>query len=298
MSHCCSVCSKTVEAGLHVIRLECKHWVHTKCIDSKNPDFETCSRCKGQIGELQDPGSYNGHDYVQNPVAPYKIQKMWKSEPYCWLREHRPIDWIVNDRGYGLHRLIASGVTMDDFLTNGYEWEQLRRFPDMQKRPHQALMALGCNAEHFRDYGGNIGVDGKALIDYYGFHFPPNGSPATVAGGKNQLKWTINDLKPFGMTMQNLLDAGMEYVEQYAHLEIKNEDEQALGVTDELFNRLKVKATPAVPTVPTGPTLPTVPPLLTPITIPTGQQVVYIHLPQVNSTLPSVRRRTHALKKN
>jgi hypothetical protein len=293
MSHYCSVCAKTVEAGLHTIRLECKCWVHTKCLDNDNPDFEKCARCKGQIGELRDPGSYNGHDYVQNPVAPYRIQKLWKSEPFCWLREHKPLDWIVNDRGYGLHRLIASGVTIDDLFTNGYDWDQLRRFPDVQKRCHQSLMALGCNAEHFRDFGTPGTIDGKSLVDYYGFHFPPNGGKATVAGGKNQLKWTIADLHPFGITMQNLLDAGMEYVEQYAHLEIKDEDEPKIGVTDALFDRLKVFSAPALKTTETLPT---------PQIGPTGQsgkynpEVIYIHLSPTGNLPP--RRRAHALKKN
>ena len=45
----CPVCRTTVPPGLHGIRLECSHWVHTKCLSKKDPDFEKCAACKGDV---------------------------------------------------------------------------------------------------------------------------------------------------------------------------------------------------------------------------------------------------------
>ena len=43
----CPSCRKTVPAGMHGIRLECSHWVHTKCLDKK----PTCQDCRLQVPE-------------------------------------------------------------------------------------------------------------------------------------------------------------------------------------------------------------------------------------------------------
>lgn len=235
----CPACRKPVQAGLLGMRLECGHWVHTGCMDKQNPDFDQCMACRGDVDlTASEPLSYEGHDYVETPVdrSPYWFSGRSKAEPFTWLREQKPLKWIIEEKQYGLQRLLHAGVSIDDFLNNGYRWSDLKAFRDMSTRGKDALFALGTNAEHFRGSLGvepvkELGITGKDLVELFGFVFPETAQPLEVVGGKNDRPWKASELVELGMKMVDLEGAGLEYVEQLNHLEPSAADKRALGIT-------------------------------------------------------------------
>ena len=247
----CPSCRKTVPPGMYGIRLECSHWVHTKCLDKKEPDFEKCAACKGDVDlnvpmvDAEEPTCIDGRDYVLEPVESDSYFTSKRGEPFSWLAQKKPIEWMIHNQGYGLQRMLQAGVKLDDFVKNGYTWEDLKVFRDFSNkdnlpRARDALFALRCNAEHFRDYShllgsaiSDLGINGRHLVELYGFYFPTEGQPLSVVGGKNEKYWSANQLTQLGMKMEDLFGAGMETLDQYAHLEPTDADEKKLGTTDE-----------------------------------------------------------------
>ena len=247
----CPKCRKIVPQGLHGIRLECGHSMHTKCLDKLNPDFAQCSACKGEVDlsvplvDANEPTTYNGRDYVLDPLPKAsdslfsRLRGARTAEPWIWLAEHKPIEWMIQNHGYGLQRMLASGVGMGDFLGNGYTWEELKTFRDLasgqKERAREALFALQTNAEHFRDHLkpaiAELEINGRHLVEMYGFIFEPN-CPLAVIGGKNDRPWSASELVQLGMKMGDLFGAGLESIEQYADLEPTDQNEVEMGVTD------------------------------------------------------------------
>jgi hypothetical protein len=241
MERVCPTCSKTVEAGLYGMKLECNHWVHTKCMDKSNPNFEKCGNClssppnSSPQASSMEADSLDGRDYIANPVSSAGwMYKLIKKEPFIWLQEHKKLQWIMNEKGYGLQKLIQSGVSINDFLQNGYTWDDLKIYKGIQERPIKALKALKCNAEHFREYPikGKFEIDGRSLVEDFGLVFPPGGKPLVCAGGENKKPWIAKELAELGFKIKDLYGAGMEYVEQYAALYPTDDDEVLLEVKD------------------------------------------------------------------
>lgn len=241
----CSVCQKTVSPGLYGMRIECGHWIHTKHLNKKNPDFEKCPACKGEVDtsapliDEQEPLSIEGRDYVKDPPS----QGYFKSksgEPFCWLKKHKPIGWMVHEKQFGMQKMLQSGVTMDDFLDNGYRWKDLKGFRDFQEagdRGRQALFALRTHAEHFRGELGlqplqDLQISGRHLVELYGFFFPEKGGRLQVAGGKNEVPWLASELVQMGMVNNDLFGAGLNFLEDYADLKPTDADEEAMKITD------------------------------------------------------------------
>lgn len=264
----CPSCRKTVQAGILGMRLDCGHWVHTNCLPKKDPDFDKCVACKGEVDlstplvDINEPLSFNGHDYVQNPVD--RPSSSWfgqkKGDPFHWLAEKKPLEWIIQEKGFNLQRMLHAGVTMDDFVNNGYRWKDLKTFRDFADqnntvRGREALFALKTNAEHFRDYLGTeviqeLGITGRHLVEMYGFMFPDGDISLRVVGGKNDRQWKAGELVSLGMKMSDLFGAGLDYIEQYADLEPTDQDEDALGVTDKDVEELKSLVPPQKRIVP------------------------------------------------
>lgn len=265
MKNTCPTCRKTVPAGLFGIRLECSHWVHTKCLDKQNPDFEKCSACKGEVDlsvplvDVNEPTSFEGRDYVMNPpkVSDSLFTRLLSrkpAEPWIWLKEHKAIDWMIQEKGHHLQKMIASGVTMSDFCNNGYTWQELKTFRDLNEpnRGREALFALQTNAEHFRDSLGSepireLQITGRHLVELYGLHFPSDEGPIAVVGGRNDRPWKASELVELGMKMTDLMGAGLEHLHQYVHLEPTDADEVKMEVTDADVAGLVKKSFPSAP---------------------------------------------------
>lgn len=258
----CPVCRRSVEPGLYGVRLECKHWVHPKCLDTKNPDFVNCAVCKGEVDlnipqfDKDEVDSINGRDYIQKPLSDSYFTTLSRTyyknkEPFKWIAEKSPLEWIIKEKGYGLQKMISSGVRFEDFINAGYTWSDLKAFKDFgdvnrRDRAKEALFALKCNAEHIRDYPHLVGnmcselqINGRNLVELYGLYFQEKSAkPLRVAGGTNVKPWTAQQLVQLGFKMKDLYGAGLEYLEQYVHLNPTDADEIALEVKDEDINNL------------------------------------------------------------
>jgi hypothetical protein len=241
MDRTCPSCYKTVEAGLHGMKLECNHWVHTKCLDKKEPNFEKCSACLSSTSSSpsQELDAIDGRDYISNPVSSASwVYKAFVKEPFTWLREHKKLEWIMNEKKYGLQKLLQAGVCIEDFLQNGYTWENLKIYKGFQDRPVQTLKALKCNAEHFREHPLPFKLTGRQLVEDFGLYFPKGGKPMQCNGGKNQKPWIAKELVDLGFEIKDLYGADMQYIEQYAALQPTDEDEVKLKVEDKDIDAL------------------------------------------------------------
>jgi hypothetical protein len=262
MEPTCPVCRRAVQPGLHGIRLECKHWVHAKCMNLKEPDFVKCAACKGEVNmnipqfDENEVDSINGRDYVQKPLSDSFFTTFSRAyyknkEPFKWIAEKSPIEWIIKEKGYGIQKMIQSGVRFEDFLNAGYTWDELKAFRDFgdakrRERAKEALFALKCNAEQLRDYPHLVGslvkeldISGRNLVELYGLYFKEKSAqPLMVAGGQNTKPWTASHLVNLGFKMKDLYGAGLEYIEQYADLKPTDADEVAMEVKDEDVNNL------------------------------------------------------------
>lgn len=241
MSKQCALCGTEVAAGIGTFRMkECKHWVHSKCMDQKTPNFKVCKPgCTGEVASVEEQNSYNGHDYVNSPKAPSMMTTLSQlakgSDGYRLLQQQCPVKSLIHDKGYGLQRLLSEGIDIEDFLNNGYHWKDLQEFRDIRERPHDTLHALGLNAEHLRDYSHllpikEMGITPRQVVELYGFYFPDNGAEAEVTGGKNAKRWTAEDLVGLGMTKVDLFGAHMSFWEHYETLTPSDETDRAMGI--------------------------------------------------------------------
>ena len=210
MEAACPVCRDVIEVGVS-IQHECGHWSHALCLDENAPDFTKCASCKGEVDlsapllpEIE-PGATDGHDYIAQPIQSITnrvkrrimrsdgvIKGLLSGGP-----RQMPVDKLIREHEYGLQRCLQDGVTIDDFLSNGYTWSDLSLFQDLNgskgvRRVQDALVALRCNAQHFRDYDHALpfaevkeaaAVDAPALMERFGLYFPQNGQPMTVVDG-------------------------------------------------------------------------------------------------------------------
>jgi hypothetical protein len=258
----CPICQKSVQPGLYALRLECKHWNHIKCLTKYPENFQKCPSCLGLIdANVQryvdtEPDCYKSRDYVNMPLSDSYFNSIAATlsvgkEPFKWLSERAPIDWIRDDKDYGLQRLIASGVKFEHFLMAGYTWDELKTFKDFGDpkridRGRQALFALKCNAEHLRDYSHLLGnmvqdlqISGRHMCELFGLGFEPGTcKPLAVYNGKNNVPWKATHLIKLGFKMCDLQGAGLQYLEQYASLEPSDADEVSLEVKDEDISSL------------------------------------------------------------
>ena len=243
----CSYCFKEVKDGIYAMHLDvCRHWVHTGCLDKKDPDFDNCPQCKGEI-KLIEPPPINKRDYISDPLQPsywdnFKIS--WKKkEPFVSLDAQTPIVDLIIHKQYGLQKLLEAGVTIEDFIQNDYTWDDLKKFKDIgdvnnKDRAKKALVALRCNAEHFRDAYHilgpaikDLGITGRDMVELFGIYFDDKKpEPMQVAGGLNNILWNASDVLKLGMTMKDLYGARLTWAEQYLDLHATDEEAKKLGV--------------------------------------------------------------------
>lgn len=270
----CVVCNDYVNAGKG-LRTDCGHWTHSECWRSigKQKDFDNCPRCLGYVDDttLDEPVTDDGVDYVMNPPTKNTLSMLRgaasqvltvlsrkkrtdTANPFFLLSQgpyQMPIKSIIREHHIGLQHMIKAGVTIDDFLNNGYSIDDMLAFKDIgergSQRAHQALWALQMTADHMRDYGDSLlsvntlkeklGVTPSIICTVFGLEFPPGGHPLRSPFSED---WTARDVVTLGLTMDDLLNhAGMEYQEQYFDLDPTTEDEVALKVQPSHASRLR-----------------------------------------------------------
>ena len=233
----CGNCGGEVaNVGLKAMKMShCHHWVHTACLKNRT-SFKQCDRCTGTfVGfDINEPNEWDGRDYLAQP--PEGGTWIKRGEPFIWFKERKPLTWI--SKQYGLQRLLAAGVDVEDFVGNGYTWKQMKEaFKDFNacgERAIDGLVALGCNGEHLRDYGKmmegcltDLSVTQQQLVEKFGFAYDDEG--LKVVNGKNQKSWTGKEAKMVGLTKEGLMLAGLKTPLQFASFG----DDTDFGVTME-----------------------------------------------------------------
>lgn len=267
MSSECHLCHKSMKASDSLKMNECSHRIHFICLNKKQPDFDNCRKCNGELKEqpqtITEECMLDGRDYVVNPLdkrfePPAVIgyiydakKKREQKEPFCWLKDKKSIEWMDKEKKCGLQMMLKSGVIMDDFLNYGYSWNDLKKYPDFQnkERGKLALKALHCNAEHFRDFPQyfdqvrkDLSITPKNIVEEFNFVFPPNTiNAAMVVNGKNTTPWTASDLVKLGFKKDDLTASGLTYLEQYIALQPTNADETSMGITVHFLNQIPLK---------------------------------------------------------
>lgn len=146
----------------------------------------------------------------------------------------------------GLQHLLKVGVDMTDFLSNGYTWNDLLLYEDVGRkgatRAKQALIALRCTANHFRDYPDALPYKRVAehaqlqpydLGTHFGLEFPaaPAPGPLQCVGDEN---WTARDCVRMGLKMDDLMDFGLVGLQQYEDLMVGLSKPDAVAAEREL----------------------------------------------------------------
>lgn len=270
----CVVCHTHADAGKS-LRVECGHRTHTACLAKINVpiNYTKCPQCLGHVDESvsREVDTLDGVDYVVNPptftnlgalrAAATNVLKVLArsntvdtANPFSLLCQgpyQMPITSIIRNHDIGLQHMIKAGVTIDDFLDNGYSLEDLKSFKDLSgergdARAQLALSTLQLTADHMRIYGSttlpietlrnDYGVTPEVICSTYGLTCPEGGY---VLSSPLSEDWLARDVVALGFKMDDLLDyAKMEYQEQYFALEATAKDEIALGATLAHVSRL------------------------------------------------------------
>ena len=248
----------------------CKHWTHVDCNDGKTYDeldFDKCDACLGKIDTSapllpdHEPTTRDGRDYIGQPLEQGVFAKLRRKIPAVFSRDQTkttsndpflllrlgpieaPVDWMMREKNIGLQHMLSHGVTIDDFVNNGYDWDQLKLYQDLSNKGKDrrilTLQALKVTPEHFRAYPTALPVvdmelTGADLKNYFGLEFPQDGPMLTSPTADD---WRASDVIRMGLRMDDLLEMGMCYLEHYMNLEPSAEEEKALGA-----NIVQIKA--------------------------------------------------------
>jgi hypothetical protein len=244
----CVVCRTHVDAGKG-IRTDCGHWTHSECWRNLGiaKSYDECPQCLGHVDASavvlpeHEPTTDDGVDYVMNPPTKTSLsllrgaasqmmsvlmrnKKVDTANPFSLISQgpyQIPVDCIIRDHNIGLQHMIKAGVTMDDFLTNGYALKDLMLFKDIggdrgEKRAQQALYALKMTADHLRTYGKSLlpvstlreklGVTPAVICSMYGLGCPAGGYVLSSPASDD---WSARDvLGKFMRALRSLRDEG------------------------------------------------------------------------------------------
>jgi hypothetical protein len=161
------------------------------------------------------------------------------------LKNRVPVRDMLRFNKLGLQHLLKAGVDMTDFLSNGYTWNDLLLYEDVGRkgatRAKQALIALRCTANHFRDYPDALPYQAVAqhaqlkpydLGTCFGLGFPMDPPGALQCAGDEN--WTARDCVRLGLRMDDLCDFGMVGVQQYEDLMVGLSKPDAVAAEREL----------------------------------------------------------------
>lgn len=255
MQHCAE-CAAPVEPGLYITHKICGCVTCAVCApdDGMDMDFNNCkthaagkkpARLQAAVGE---PRTTDGIDYVLYPgprpeetgsllakvasLIPVRGSKPATAleqtqDPYVLLNNRVPLSVIMSRNRLGLDHMLRVGVTMYDLLKNGYTWNDVVQFEEMKRGPTRARQVLTTglktNANLFRLYpealpfaevAKHVGMQARHVCELLGLSFPDNG-PLECQGDQ---RWNALDCVNLGLTMNNLMDFGLHYKQQYEDL--------------------------------------------------------------------------------
>lgn len=271
----CSQCNQVAEESFSIRHRTCSHVSHVDCL-SEPINYKLCPACvngpTATIGgqavppSFSEPHTTDGHNYILYPgkkpttsvlkslgsllsssKAPVENVKT-SQNPEFLLNNRVPVEQIMKQNKLGLDHFLKAGIVIDDFLKNQYDWQDLCKFEYVQKGGKRALqtlaIGLGMDANHVRDFGDQL--PGKDICqhlkmepaDFYkelGLEFQANG-PLACAGDDN---WTARDCVALGLSIDDLLELGLQYKQQYADLMVGLTMQQAAAAEKKLNVKLE-----------------------------------------------------------
>lgn len=254
----CSHCGLVAEESLSLRHRTCNHMTHADCLvepinyklctqcvsgTSKTGAPIAAAPPAGAAGAAAEPHTTDGRNYILNPgkkatESTLKALGSWLSKqpveniktsanPEFLLNNKVPLETIMRQNKLGLDHFLKAGIVLDDFLKNNYSWEDLQKFEYLQKGGKRALqtlcIGLKANANHFRDYPDlfpakdvqkHIGFENSDYCKSFGLAFAENG-PLMCNGDDN---WSAKECVALGLNIDDLLDIGLYYRQQYADL--------------------------------------------------------------------------------
>ena len=244
----CSVCAKVAEPSYSISFDKCGCSVHADCVGAEETDYLTCPACASGITTTpplaEEPRPHDGIDYVLNPglkkgngngFIATALSYVKKQPPASTkapvtfaslVQKHVPIATIMSQYKLGLQHGLKEGILIEDFLSAGYKLSDLAAFEDVGKlgpdRGRQTLIdALGLNATHVRDFPHAVSMKeinaltGVSTADELGLYFATNNGTLECYG---DTRWNAKDCVRLGLTIENLLDMGMQTIDQYQDL--------------------------------------------------------------------------------
>lgn len=201
----CVICDGVIESTSMPATMTCgTHFVHSQCVTDPLKDFENCRICAAAKDNNSATSPANdSSDWLQRlgavmepPPPEPKLSKHGLIPPVTsegqYLATGRRIYAIMDENNecafslihqkvaasefpYSLcHMAVVERVTLDDFLASEYEWDDLKRFPeiadrvivgangDTRPRGLVNLIRMGLHPEHATQ------LDFKAIQSYYG----------------------------------------------------------------------------------------------------------------------------------
>ena len=276
----CSVCNATAELAYSIQHRGCKHYTHSDCFPpGQKPNFILCANCDGappdgRSRKVAEPHTHDNIEYWRNPgkrnengstsfvsgvfsrVKGAVVATPTAPEtPFQLLKRHVPVAQIMSQHGYGLDHILRDGLDIEDFMANGYDWDDLCAFEYVAGMgPFRCLETLhnglGLTANHLRDNPDRLPVDAilaatkMPTSDWnkrLGLTFEENG-PLHCYGDNN---WNAMHCVALGLTMDDLIDFGLWRIEQYEDLlkgltrSERAKAERDLGVTAEHIATLR-----------------------------------------------------------
>ena len=222
----CSKCWGNVQIT-DAVDHECGHYTHYGCMpkNTKDMDFDKCFKCNNSDQVITLPikeiTSFKNRDYVLNPIQDIVYNTQFDKI----FQKCDTIEDLVLGNNLHLQEMLHNGVTIDILLDNGFDWDDLVKFKDLNEpgeRRIGALFALKCTAEHFHKYPNKLpikemNITPENLIDDFGLYFPDD-CPLSTRFGNNEISWTLKDLIKLGISSQDLWDAGLVLQRQYEDL--------------------------------------------------------------------------------
>jgi len=273
----CSQCSQVAEESLSIRHRTCNHMTHVDCL-SEPINYKLCKSCiagekaapstiGGQAPAVfTEPHTTDGHNYILFPgkkpttsvlkslgsllsSAKVPVENVKTSQnPEFLLNNRVPVEAIMKQNKLGLDHFLKAGIVIDDFLKNQYDWNDLCKFEYVQKGGKRALqtlaVGLSVDANHLRDYGDqlpaaaicqHLKMEPADFFKELGLEFSING-PLMCNGDDN---WTARDCVALGLSIDDLLELGLQYKQQYADLMVGLTTQQAAAAEKKLKTKLE-----------------------------------------------------------
>lgn len=263
----CPICHESIDlAQGSTLDHRCGCYTHAKChvgipdprprCPVHVPDSEAAKHVKA----IEEPVG-TGPDWITAPPtsgALAKIRNAWLnvkdmnknnpediSNPFTLLSMKKPIEWMIRVKKLGLKDMYDAGVTLKDFLENGYTITDLCTYRDIGKMGPQrglaALLKLGLNADLLLDQTDKLplevmrkrfqltSADICRADDTLQFH-PQHGL---------REDWSVDNLVYLGLTFKDLQRyCGLKMRHHWDALEATQEHMQALKCASADINLL------------------------------------------------------------